>query len=389
MGKATDKCRKSVMVLGFTHPHFLLIHQRIRDMYVEQKGGGGAGTMAMSVNGRITVDPDFVEKMDKDELAGVLAHEMLHLVMLHHGRRGGRDPWQWNIATDMCINKALQHDQIKLPRSAVLPPSEYNGDLYAEAVYEWLDKNPKHMPSKPKNGQGDPTAGCALQDDPNATDEEQQTDWRQVAIEARAVAQAAGKGTAGVAALLAPRQQKINWKKVVRHGFELACAKAARDFQTFAKRNRRSPSVGPQLPGWLGFDPRLAVVLDVSGSMDREWLNEIVSETKGLMKAFPGVTVYLVSHTSEVVWEGWLQAHGNEGKLSEAVSFSGGTDPTPAYEAVKKAGRFDTLIHFTDCEFGITWPEVPAKRLVVGAFLRSIATQPPPGAHVIPCGKDQ
>lgn len=394
MGAATDKCRNAVMLLGFTHPHFLLIHQKLRDLYQEDpKGGGpdGVGTMGISNNGKIYINPEFVMALDKEELGGVLAHEMLHLVLTHHSRRGNRDPWIWNIATDMCINKALMTDNIRLTKGAYYPPAEYKGDLYAEALFEWLQQNPKYVPQK---GQGMPAPGqgCAVIDEGDGKQnqpgqEGEGIDWRAVAMEARAVAQTAGRGTSGVAALLAPRQQKINWKKVIRHGFELACAKIGRDWQTFAKRHRRSPVEGAQLPGWLGYDPRIGIIIDVSGSMDREWLSEIVAEIKGLMKSFQGVKVYLITHTSEVVWEGWVD-QSTQAKLAEAVSFSGGTDPYPAYAAMKKAGKFDTIIHFTDCEFGAAWPPVPAKNLVVGAFLRHMGTKPPPGAHVIPCGKD-
>jgi predicted metal-dependent peptidase len=381
MGKATDKCRNAVFVLGFTHPHFLLIHQKIQ--YVEQTGGGGVGTMGITAAGRILIDPTFVDKLEREELAGVLAHEMLHLVLLHHGRRGSRDTWMWNIATDMCINQALKMDGISIPKTGVFPPNEYKGELYAEALYEWLEKNRQYVPPKPIEGQSvQPGAGCSVIDEPNA----ESTDWRQVALEARALAQSVGKGNSAVAALLAPRQQKINWRKVIRHGFELACARSSRDWQTFAKRHRRSPMEGPQFPGWLGFDPRIAVLIDVSGSMDREWINQIVSEIKGLIKTFPGVSVYLVTHTGEVAWEGWVNQN-TQAKIVDAVSFTGGTDPGPAYAAVKKVGRFDTLIHFTDCEFIGEWPPVPARQLVVGAFKREMACKPPVGAHIIPCEK--
>lgn len=378
------------MLLGFTWPHFLLIHQKIRDLYQEENGGGGIGTMGISVTGKIFIDPTFVASLDKEELGGVLAHEMLHLVLSHHGRRGSRDPWTWNVATDMCINKALATDNIRLTKGALYPPADYKGDLYAEALFEWLQANPQHMPNQPASGKPAPGQGCAVLDEPGegqSAAEAEGIDWRAVAMEARAIAQAAGRGVSAVAALLAPRQQKINWKKVIRHGFELACAKIGRDWQTFAKRHRRSPVEGPQFPGWLGYDPRIGVIIDVSGSMDREWLSEIVAEIKGLMKSFQGVKVYLVTHTSEVVWQGWVD-QSTQAKLTEAVSFSGGTDPNPAYEAMQKAGKFDTIIHFTDCEFGTSWPHVPAKHLVVGAFVRHISTKPPDGAHVIHCGKD-
>ena len=382
--EAIEKCRNSVMVLGFTQPHFLLIHQRIRELYQISTKEQGIGTMGITAAGRILLNVDFVNKLSKEELQGVLAHEMLHLVLLHHGRRGGRDAWMWNVATDMAINHALRLDDIKLPKDALYPPHEYHGDIFAEAIFEFLKKNPKHMPGAPKDGKGGAAAGCGVIDD----DDPNSPDWKQVAIEARAHAQSVGKGSSGVAALLSPRVAKIDWKKVIRHGMEVTAAKVTRDYQTFSKRNRRSPEEGVQLPGWRGHQPSLCEVIDVSGSMDREWINQIVSETENLMKTFTGIKVYLAVHTSELVYSGWLSAN-EKWKLNEAVSFSGGTDPEPAYVAARaasKKGKFDALCHFTDCQFGGHWPTpVPARQLIVGAFCRELETKPPIGSQIIHC----
>lgn len=443
-----ERCRNAVQVLGFTNPSFLLIHARIRDLYQIVDDNSSITTMAMTERGRILVNEKFAATLSKEELQGVLAHEMLHLVLLHYGRKGGRDAWVWNVATDMCINSALRQDDIKLPKEALYPPSEYDGDIFAEAMFEWLLKHPNAMPnnscpkcSKGKKnkgkgsqsdnnssggkdkssqdkssqgsgtsgdpddddgsgqsggaggngpkctcGQGRAAAGCGVLDDDSDANNPDKPNWKQVAIEARAHAQAAGRGTSGVAALLAPRVAKIDWKKVIRHGFEATASKPTRDFQSFHKRNRRSPEEGVQLPGWLGVKPSIAEVIDVSGSMDREWVNLIVAETISLMRTFQGIKVFLAVHTSELVWSGWLNSN-DTWKLSEAVSFSGGTDPQPAYDAVEAAtkGRCDNLLHFTDTEFGSEWPKVPAKHLIVGAFCRQISTKPPDGAHVIYC----
>lgn len=387
---ATERCINACRILGFSHPHFLMIHSRLQ--YVEQSGANSVGTMGITSAGRVLIDTDFVATLDREEIAGVMAHEMLHLIMSHHGRLGGRDPQKWNIATDMCINKALQSDDIRLPKDCLMPPAEYQGDLFAEALYEWLLKNPDKMPKPKKGGKSGnatlPGQGCAVIPDDKPLDgqkPEDRPDWRQVALEARAQAQAAGRGSQGVAHLLRPRQPKINWKKVIKHGFDLACARPGREWQTFAKRNRRSPTYGPQFPGWLGLNPKIALCIDVSGSMDRKWIDQIVAEGKNLLKSFPGTSLYLVAHTSEVEWEGWVNGN-TTAKLRDAVQFSGGTDPKPAYDQIAKAGKFDSLIHMTDCEFFSAWPTpIPAKQLVVGAFCREIHTKPPPGSHILPC----
>lgn len=394
--KAEEKCRNAIFILGFLNPHFLMVHRKLR--YRESKKQV-CDTMGITKYGTILINPEFVEKLDIKEVGGVLAHEILHLVLLHHTRLGGRDPWTWNIAADMCINKALQTDGIKLPSEAILPPNNYNGDLFVEAVYEWLIKNKgdKGAPNKPKKGeQPMPGRGCAVIDDPDDKPNIQQDsegkegdapDWKQIAIEMRAMAQQAGQGASGIAHLLAPREPRIDWRRIVRYAFELASGRPGRDWQTFAKKHRRSPVDGPQFPGWIGVNPKLAVAIDVSGSMDRKWIDQIVAECKNLIKQFPNTRLYLVAHTSEVVWEGWI-VQNTQHKLVDAVQFSGGTDPTPAYEAIAKAGKFSVLCHFTDTEFGCKWPDPPARHLIVGSFAREISTPPPAGSRVIICSAD-
>lgn len=381
---AIERCRNACLAMGFSHPHFLLIHAKIRNQYVIASGGDSMSTMGITSSGSITINPSFVMGLDKNELGGVLAHEMLHLVLVHHERRGGRDPWVWNIATDMCINNALKADSIRLPSSALYPPSQYDGELWAEALYDWLMKNPDHVPQKPQIVM--PCAGCAPIDDSSSAN---QPDWKQTAIEARAMAQHAGKGTGGVATLLTPQQPKINWRKIIRNGFQMATAKPGRDFQTFARRHRRSPASGVQFPGWQGLSPRIAISLDVSGSMNPKWIEKIVTEVKNLLKQFPNTRCYLNAHTSEVVWKGWITDQ-TQADVNKAVQFSGGTDPNPAYADIKQQGKFDSMVHFTDTEFyDEEWPEVPARHLIVGMFASKPYCKPPDGATVIPCDLEE
>jgi len=200
---------------------------------------------------------------------------------------------------------------------------------------------------------------------------------------------AIGVGSA-VERLLTPTPGKIDWRKILRTGFQLASVQSSdRQFQTYTRRNRRSPTEGAQLPGWIGADPKIAIAIDVSGSMDREWVSQIIGEVKRLCSLYPGTTAFLVTHTDRVTWEGWVRK-GQDQKVVEAIGFSGGTDACDAYKAVDEAGRFDVLVHFTDCELNI-WPETTAKKLIVGAFGRGATDPhkvPPDGSIVIPWQKD-
>jgi predicted metal-dependent peptidase len=390
--EAIKKCRDAIMVLGTIHPHFLVIHARIRNLYqIAPSGDESVKTMGITSSGRIIMSSDFIEKITRAQLAGVLCHEMLHLVLMHHQRSGGRDQKVWNIAADMCINNALKLSNIDLPSFAFYPPPQYTGDLYVETLYEWLQKNKEHlkepMAAMAADG-GQPGAGCAVIDDGKSgfVDENGNTvDWRIVAAEATAAARDAGRDASAIARLLEDREPKNDWRRVIRKGVSVAVARPGRDIQTMARRNRRSPPEGIQYAGWRGLSPKVCVIVDVSGSMNPQWVEQVLAECKQIMKQFSGISLFFVSHTSRVEWGGWVTPT-TTGKMVDAVQATGGTDPEPAYALAREQGMFDTIIHFTDGVFFTPkWPEHNGRQLIVGLYDSSPTAPPPPGSIVIPC----
>lgn len=55
----------------------------------------------MATDGRrLVYNPAVVEELTPSELEGVLAHEVMHVALAHHCRRGERDADLWNRAAD-------------------------------------------------------------------------------------------------------------------------------------------------------------------------------------------------------------------------------------------------------------------------------------------------
>ena len=91
----------------------------------------------MATDGRcIAYNPAFIEKLSPAELEGVLAHEIMHLALAHHCRRGERDAQLWNEATDYAVNPILIYSGITLPKDALIDPAF--ADLGAEEIYARL-----------------------------------------------------------------------------------------------------------------------------------------------------------------------------------------------------------------------------------------------------------
>lgn len=81
-------------------------------------------TMAVDNKNNIYINPDFaffMEKRNKDEVTGVLAHEVLHHENRTFSRQEWRDPQLWNLATDFIMNRDLLIDGFKLPEEGCIP----------------------------------------------------------------------------------------------------------------------------------------------------------------------------------------------------------------------------------------------------------------------------
>lgn len=77
----------------------------------------GLGTMAVTSNGLLLFDPEFVAHQTPEQFAGLLAHEILHITCGHvtGKRQTGRDKRYLGVAQDLAINPAVQDMGFQLP----------------------------------------------------------------------------------------------------------------------------------------------------------------------------------------------------------------------------------------------------------------------------------
>ena len=94
-------------------------------------------TKTMATNGKwVKWGPDFVDSMTEAETLGVIAHELCHIVLKHHLRRGDRSPKRWNYACDYVINPILKKDGFQLPEGGLFDDQFIN--LTSERAYDMI-----------------------------------------------------------------------------------------------------------------------------------------------------------------------------------------------------------------------------------------------------------
>ncbi len=386
-----ERLKKQAMNLGWKSPFFLPSIARI--VFVPTLT---MPTAAVDLRGNIYFNPNFAARKKDSELQFVIAHELMHLLMLHHDRRGLREPLRWNIANDMIINltlkkvsEAIGAGTFTVPSDAILA-EDSQADLTSEQLYHEINEPSDAMRQAFTNntisvGQGcGPMPGTDLpQDEVDAL----QRQWREVVAQSQMSGRSAGD-TAGnlLADLLDVPPAKVRWSEVLRSALYRAVAEAGRDDVSWSRRSRRSGG-GIILPGGVTYRCRAAVVIDTSGSMSDDNLQRAVAETAAIVDNCR-VPVFLVVHDVEVQAAVWLRPGSKaivQARVKTQLKGRGGTCFEAAYDRVEaEPGRFNAMIHLTDAGVG-GWPARPAsvRRLVVALIGAEEAPNAPADARII------
>jgi predicted metal-dependent peptidase len=197
---------------------------------------------------KIYWNPDFVETLNDEELLTGMAHEVMHVALLHGARLGGRNPFIFNMAADYCINPVLV-DSGFAPITGWLCEKKYE-KMSADQVYDLLikkaDKERKEGRSgKPGEGNmpgfdkmhgetGDllPLPGAG---DPAAESRVKRNVQQRVA-QAASYARMAGKLSGDLERLVNEvLDPKVPWFHVLRDYM----TRTAQDDESWTRRNRR------------------------------------------------------------------------------------------------------------------------------------------------------
>lgn len=222
----------------------------------------------------------FVDEMSLDETKFVICHEIMHCVFLHMFRRGARDPYNWNVATDYVINDMLTRENIGvMPKGGLSNPQLVAaGKELAENVYDMLPPPPPQS----KRGATGSGAGGSLMDElmePKGTKAELSTKQNQMKVKVAQAAQAAkmcGKLSGNLERIVGSAlKPKVDWKDVLRR-FVSARAKVE---STYARPKRRFLGEDLYLPSLSGERMgALVVAVDCSGSIGPKELDEFAAE---------------------------------------------------------------------------------------------------------------
>ena len=116
---AYDKIMRSKIQLQLTKPFFSYLIMNLKIIETKKIGDMDISTMAVDIKGNLYYNSEWVEKLTEKNIEGVLVHEVLHIVLMHIIRTGGRDKDLFNCVNDLIVNDILVQEGFDLPEGLV------------------------------------------------------------------------------------------------------------------------------------------------------------------------------------------------------------------------------------------------------------------------------
>lgn len=306
----------------------------------------------------------FVHKLTPKEAEFGFAHEVLHNVFDHMGRRDRRDPTLSNIAADYAANQILKDERIgTVPNFIkIFQDDKYRGMSY-EQIYDILyEKAEKidigslgelldeHLDGEDEGeGEGDKDGNKDGKGRPRLTEEEKKQirDEMKEAVLAAAQSAGAGRVPAGIRRMITDlTEPKMDWRQILRMNIQ----SIFKSNFSFARPNRKSQHCGAILPGMMNEDTiDVSVAIDMSGSISDEMAKDFISEVKGIMDEYKDFRLDLWCFDTEVYNYARFTPDAADEILSYEVKGGGGTDFDVNYEFMKREDIIPKkFIMFTD-----------------------------------------
>lgn len=306
----------------------------------------------------------FVNKLTPKDAEFGFAHEVLHNVFDHMGRRDSRDPMLSNIAADYATNQILKDERIGTVPSfiKIFQDDKYRSmsyeqiydDLYEKAekidigsLGELLDE---HLDDGTGEGgeDGEEVDGSG-KGRPKLTAEEKKQIRDEIKEAMVAAAQSAGAGRvpAGVQRMIKDfTEPKMDWRQLLRMNIQ----SILKSNYSFSRPNRKSQHSGAILPGMTNDETiDVSIAIDMSGSISDTMAKDFLSEVKGIMDEYVDFKLDLWCFDTEVY--NYVQFTGDTADeiMSYECKGGGGTDFDVNYDFMKNQGiEPKKFIMFTD-----------------------------------------
>jgi len=237
----------------------------------------------------VEYNPVWFGNLNKEEQAGLLAHEIWHVAFDHIGRCGDKDPKVWNYAGDYIINHLLIKAGYTLPKDGLYNPN-WGSNMSTDDVYDILIKDAPNNMHDNELGIDICLPGSLTDGFTGGTNAEKhaaESRIAQILSKAKTAVELSGDGIGQIPGEIQRRIEEIlnpviDWNQYLQR----FCSDITKNDYSWKKANRRflpdfylpsqsQPTIGD-----------VTIAVDTSGSIGDRQLLEIYSEIENIRVTF-------------------------------------------------------------------------------------------------------
>jgi len=293
---------------------------------------------------------DYLETLNSDELSFTLANAAMHQALYHDSRKSKRMGWMWHLATDYAINAILVENGLSLP-DKVNYDSRFEGQ-YAEEIYETLRK--EIMDDKVHDNDEEDSSDESEEElehenrqKEKVTSDEgkegEEVNYERFLEQVNQKLEKQGDLPKGIDRVLDVKSYAtISWRDEL---YRYVNTHAKSDYRFFPP-NMKYLYLGFALPAIHGEHLHIAVAIDTSASVDKEFLEKFLAELAEIMQIFPNYEIEIIECDAKIQHISTL--YPTE-PLTATLKGGGGTDFRPVFDHIdEEMWDVKFLIYFTD-----------------------------------------
>nr|DAS77082.1 MAG TPA: Putative metallopeptidase domain protein [Caudoviricetes sp.] len=298
-------------------------------------------------NSCIHLNPKWFESLSDQEACSALAHEALHYALQHDIRKGNRNPELYNKAADHVVNNILMDYGFELP--ADVPVDRRYQNKTTEYVYKLMEEE-----QKDKDQQNDPDQspfGSDIQFSTPTAQQQSKRDRETLAANQNDESTLGkGKGIGTESETFSELFKNIldgkqSWRDILLE-YVNEKSQGDRDWQNL---DRRMLQLGYYMPDTKTDNriDRIAVAIDISGSVTYDQLDYFLRETKTIKNNTNPKVLDVVSFNTEIT--GLFSFEEDDSFDDLNIEIDGGTSLDPVWNHYGKTENKPTfLIVFSD-----------------------------------------
>jgi predicted metal-dependent peptidase len=367
---------RTILLLRQRYFASAVLRQRMEILTEEKAADLGIPTMGVTEDWRLFVNPEFAGRVSEQEMAGLLLHETLHLLLESWARLPDAQDQERKVrAIEMAINSIVLDSGMQLPKDGIFPETYgFPRGLTPEEYYGLLEEKEEEEKKKEQknggNGEGSGDSGTPFTKvieapSPSNSGDAIGPDKPVSGIEADAILsrvqgeiEASTNVSETIRKTLARKPKKIPWDALLRA--RIAGHLRPKSGSTSFERPDRDQWVsGSRIihPGASRRGPKVLAIIDASGSMgittpSGKRVVDIAIDVVSDLASRVGGTVDVVVGNVKVTWQGTISP-----RKGLEITPAGGTEMDQVITEIARARNlrdYSVAVMITD---GYTsWP---------------------------------